>query len=251
MTGSGFEFEKIRKVPSYRMLADAVTRQVLEGRLRVGDTLPTEAQLCSTFGVNRSTVREAIRVLEQSNLLRRESAKRRVISHPSHGDIDAQFERICLLQEISFEELIEAVSTLEPAVVRLAAKRATAPDLDLLAQQLMLIEAALASGGPLADANTEFGNIVARMSGNRALILARAPLCGVFYQRFQALVFARVKVAGKRMVEARRALLDALRRHDPDDAEKWLKKQVQDFRRGYEMARREDAAAGRATTPGR
>ena len=227
------------------MLADAVTQQVLDGRLKVGDALPTEAHVGQTFGVNRSTVREAIRVLEQSNLLRRESAKRRVISHPSHGDIDAQFERICMLQEISFEELFEAVSMIEPPVVRLAAVRATADQLDDLARHLGVIEAALATGQPLADLNTEFGNIVARMSGNRALMLARAPLGGVFYQRFQELVFERVKVAGKRMVEARRAMLDAVRRRDPDDAEKWMRKQIQDFKRGYELARRKTAAADR------
>lgn len=240
-----FQFEKIQKLPSYRLLADAVTQQVLDGQLKVGDTLPTEAQLCETFGVNRSTVREAIRVLEQSNLLRRESAKRRVICHPSHGDIDAQFERICTLQEIRFEELLEAVVMIEPPVVRLAAVRATERQIDELARHLGLIEVALTTAQPLADLNTEFGNIVARMSDNRALMLARAPLCGVFYQRFQELVFERVKVAGKRMVEARRALLEALRRRDPDDAEKWMRKQIDDFQRGYELARRKAAADDR------
>ena len=245
MVKSMFQFEKIQKLPSYRLLADAVTQQVLDGQLKVGDALPTEAQLCETFGVNRSTVREAIRVLEQSNLLRRESAKRRVICHPSHGDIDAQFERICTLQEIPFEELMEAVLMIEPSVVRLAAVRASERQLDELTHHLGLIELALAGAQPLADLNTEFGNIVARMSGNRALMLARAPLGGVFYQRFQELVFERVKVAGKRMVEARRSLLDALRRGDPDDAEKWMRKQIDDFERGYGLARRKVAADDR------
>lgn len=240
------EFDKIQKLPSYRLLADAVTQQVLDGHMKVGDLLPTEAQLCESFGVNRSTVREAIRVLEQSKLLRRESAKRRVICHPSHGDIDAQFDQICKLQEVCFEELLEAVLLIEPTVVRLAAMRATDAQIETLARHMVLIEEALATAQPLADLNTEFGNIVARMSGNRALMLARAPLGGGFYQRFQELVFERVKVAGKRMVEARRAMLDALRRRDPDDAEEWIRKQLHDFQRGYELARRKSASDARA-----
>ena len=64
-------FTKITRVPAYRKLANAITEQILDGRMKEGDSLPTETVLSEMFGVNRHTVREGIRVLEEANLIRR------------------------------------------------------------------------------------------------------------------------------------------------------------------------------------
>ncbi len=40
------QFEKIRKIPSYQVLAEAIATQILDGRLAEGSQLPTEAKLC-------------------------------------------------------------------------------------------------------------------------------------------------------------------------------------------------------------
>lgn len=227
---------KLRRVPGYRALAEAITERVLAGEMRAGESLPTEMELCEAFGVNRSTVREAIRVLEEARLLRRESAKRLVVSHPSPADIGQQFERMLRLQEISFGELFEAVSVVEPPMIRLAATRRSAPLLDELEGLLRRIEAGVAAAEPPTELNAEFSNVVARMSGNRALILAHGQLNGRSYRRFQTFVFENVAVAGQRLLVARRAILAALRAGDADEAERWMLRQIRDFRRGYELA---------------
>lgn len=233
---------KLRRIPGYRALANAITEKVLAGEMRAGDPLPTEMELCEAFGVNRSTVREAIRVLEEARLLHRESAKRLVVSHPSPEDMGQQFERVLRLQEISFEELFEAVSVVEPPIIRLAAMRRSLKSLDELAGVLERIEALVSEGTPPTELNAEFSNLVARMSGNRALMLAHGQLNGRSYRRFQTFVFENVAVAGQRLLVARRAILAALRDGDADEAERWMLRQIRDFRRGYEMA----IAAGEA-----
>lgn len=237
---------KLRRVPGYRALAEAITERVLAGEMRAGDPLPTEMELCEAFGVNRSTVREAIRVLEEARLLHRESAKRLVVSHPSPEDIGQQFERMLRLQEISFEELFEAVSVVEPPMIRLAAMRRSPALLDELAGVLARIESFVADGTAPTELNAEFSNLVARMSGNRALMLAHGQLNGRSYRRFQTFVFENVAVAGERLLVARRAILAALRAGDADEAERWMRRQIRDFRRGYELA-----LAGRAPTASR
>jgi GntR family transcriptional repressor for pyruvate dehydrogenase complex len=235
-----------RRVPGYRALAEAITEKVLAGEMRAGDPLPTEMELCEAFGVNRSTVREAIRVLEEARLLHRESAKRLVVSHPSTEDMGQQFERVLRLQEISFEELFEAVSVVEPPLIRLAASRRTPAQLEELAALVARIEALVAEGEPPTELNAEFSNVIARMSGNRALILAHGQLNGRSYRRFQTFVFEHVAVAGQRLLVARRAILAALRAGDADEAERWMLRQIRDFRRGYEMALAAGAAPAAA-----
>ena len=58
-------------LPRYRVVAQALIRDIERGRYQVGDMLPTEAQLCEQFGVSRYTVREAIRRLTDAGLITR------------------------------------------------------------------------------------------------------------------------------------------------------------------------------------
>lgn len=245
--GPAFAFDKLKRVPSYRMLAEAVTLQILDGRLRAGDPLPTEAQLCEAFGVNRSTVREAVRVLEEASLLRRETSRRFVISHPSNADLGVQFERMVLLQQISFQELWETVRAVGPAMARLAAERATDAQLDALEAHLALLQQAVDARASLVELNIVFDDMVARMSGNRALLLAHETMWRQMYPRYQAAVFDHVPAASKRMLESRRATLAALRRRDADEAEQCTVRHIVDFKRGYELALKQVADAQAAS----
>lgn len=233
---SATSFEKIRKVPAYRQVAEAITRQILEGALREGDQLPTEARLCETFGVNRSTVREAVRVLEEAHLLRRESAKRLLISRPTADELGSQFHRAFILHEVAFDELWEAIAVIDPAIARLAAVRRSEEQLQQLADNLVATEAALVQGRSVAALNMAFGQIVADMSDNRALKLARDSLSRTLLPFLHPIIFSRIPVAGQRMLQAHRAVADALRAGDAEQAAEWTMKHIADFRRGYELA---------------
>ncbi len=48
---------------------DGVSDYIKEQKLKVGDKIPTEAELCKAFGVSRPLVREALRLLEQERLV--------------------------------------------------------------------------------------------------------------------------------------------------------------------------------------
>ena len=64
LTKSPRKFQTLASSPAYRRVAEAVERDILCGRLKAGEPLGTEAALVAQFGVNRSTVREGIRLLE-------------------------------------------------------------------------------------------------------------------------------------------------------------------------------------------
>ncbi|MFH8452744.1 GntR family transcriptional regulator [Streptomyces fungicidicus] len=50
-------------------IADALRERIRSGELRAGERLPTQAELAEEFGVERGTVRQALRVLQQDGLL--------------------------------------------------------------------------------------------------------------------------------------------------------------------------------------
>ena len=62
-------FRRIDVAPAYQKVADAIEREIVNGRIKPGEPIGTEQELVRQFGVNRSTVREGIRVFEEGGLI--------------------------------------------------------------------------------------------------------------------------------------------------------------------------------------
>jgi len=55
--------------PSYAQLVRILQEQMAMGRLRPGDRLPSESQLCEYHGVSRMTIRRAINILIEQGVV--------------------------------------------------------------------------------------------------------------------------------------------------------------------------------------
>src|SRR5678810_1347444 len=67
-------------------------KAILGGTFRLGTQLPTEAELCEMFGVSRTVVREALRVLEDEGLVsRRHGVGTFVRNHPILKNLNFHF----------------------------------------------------------------------------------------------------------------------------------------------------------------
>ncbi|MEG1107812.1 MAG: GntR family transcriptional regulator [Oscillospiraceae bacterium] len=69
-------------IPLYSQLVSIVKRNVTAGTLAAGDLLPSEAELCKTFNVSRSTVRQAIGSLETEGLVVRKQGRGTFVAEP-------------------------------------------------------------------------------------------------------------------------------------------------------------------------
>ena len=65
---SGSPLRVNRVQPAYQQVADQLRDRILDGSLSTDDRLPTEVELSEIFGVSRSTVREALRLLASRGL---------------------------------------------------------------------------------------------------------------------------------------------------------------------------------------
>ncbi|PMN51534.1 transcriptional regulator [Vibrio lentus] len=57
------------RLPMYRQIADAIREKISSGEYKVGEALPTEAQLREVFSVSRVTVRQALKLLIENDEL--------------------------------------------------------------------------------------------------------------------------------------------------------------------------------------
>ncbi len=232
-TGAGV-FQRVVVEPAYKTVSAAIERAILDGALPPGAALPTEQELAERFGVHRSTVREAIRQVEQEGLLQRREGRRLFVCLPGVHDLAPRATRLLLLHQTTFQELWDVALTLEPLAARLAAAQATADD---LAQLQANVDATAAETGlpALVALDMEFHALVGRASHNRALMLAREPV-GLLYNPTLLQIFARLPQASARNLAAHRHTLDALRAGDADAAAAWTRKHMVDFQRGFAMA---------------
>lgn len=69
-------------IPLYSQLISIVKRNISAGTLTTGDLLPSEAELCKTFDISRSTVRQAIGALEADGLVVRKQGRGTFVAEP-------------------------------------------------------------------------------------------------------------------------------------------------------------------------
>ncbi|MGJ7487125.1 FadR/GntR family transcriptional regulator [Variovorax sp. LT2P21] len=234
-------FTRLRLEPAYKAVSSEIERSILSGKLKPGSPLPTEQSLAERFGVHRSTVREAIRQVEQEGLVQRREGRRLFVTLPGLYDLAPRAARLLLLQQTTFQELWQVAVTLEPLAARLAAEHAELADLDELARNTELTAALQARGAESMDENmrlveldVEFHALVGRASHNRALMLAREPI-SLLYNPTLLQIHLHLPQSKARNLAAHRAILDALERRDADAAAEWTRKHMVDFQKGFEM----------------
>ena len=116
--------------PAYRKVAVAIGERILSRALREGERLPSEIELARQFGVNRSTVREALRELQSRGLVqRRPGSKLMSVSRPHHEAVAAGVSDALLLHDVTVRDVWEALTILEPPLAQAAARTRSAADL--------------------------------------------------------------------------------------------------------------------------
>jgi len=228
-------FRPLRHAPAYRALSARIERMILSGQLKPGDSLPTETALAERFGVNRSTVREAIRLLEQEGLVSRTTGRRLQVDMPGLFDLAPRASRALLLQHVTFLELWEVALVVEPLAARMAASTRSDADLAAIEDNIATTAHAVERQLPTADHDVAFHALLARASGNRMLMLAREPV-SLLYAPTLGQVEARLPQAAARNLDAHRQLYAAIHDQDAEQAEQCMRWHLADFRRGFELA---------------
>jgi GntR family transcriptional regulator, transcriptional repressor for pyruvate dehydrogenase complex len=229
-------FGPVERAPAYTTVGSAIERKILARELREGEVLPGELELAQQFRVHRSTVREALRRLESAGLVKRPpGAKRMVVSRPAAAKVASGLHQALVLHDVSFVDVWEAMTIIEPEVAALAAVRRTPADLYALVKASETFRA-WAVGDPGAVAGVaDFFAIMGLAARNRVLVLAKQSLTQALAPSLARMIDA-VPQARARIAEAQRKIIAALKDKDAEEARRWMLKHVRDFKRGYEVA---------------
>ena len=228
------EFEPIRVEPAYRKVAAALLERITDRTISAGDRLPPEMELARQFGVHRGTVREALRELETNGVLKRErGSKLMMVTRPARDTVAAGVSRALALHDVSYHDVWEALTALEPPIAAAAARARTAADLARLEAIIARLDEADTQAA--VEQAADFFRAVGEATGNGVFMLAHEPLVELLVPSLGAMI-DKVSQARARIATAQRRILAALREKDASQARDWMSKHIRDFRRGFEIA---------------
>jgi GntR family transcriptional repressor for pyruvate dehydrogenase complex len=146
-------------------VAAKLEADVVSGELADGAKLPSERELALRLGVSRPLVREALRSLVERGLVVVSPGRGAFVRIASTADAARPLGSHYLRQKITPRHLLEVRMIIEPAAARLAAERATEPEIAALGHVVEQIEAS-SSVLDRARWDITLHALVARMSRN-------------------------------------------------------------------------------------
>ncbi|MEM9532317.1 MAG: GntR family transcriptional regulator [Pseudomonadota bacterium] len=227
-------FAPVERKPAYAQVFESIENEILSGRLEDGAAMPTEMELCRQFGVQRSTVREGVRLLEQSGLVRRVNGKRLVVARPRIDEAAENTRRGLERFGARFIDVWEAISTILTATARLAADKVGEDDLAALAQITRDLTEARDEAEVVANAVSYIQQFGAATGNEIIAVLVRS--LSLLTKASLERVINDLPRARKRIEQAQREINAALKDGDQERAMRWVERHVDDLKRGYDYA---------------
>jgi GntR family transcriptional repressor for pyruvate dehydrogenase complex len=154
-----------------QVVIERLSEAILDGRLKPGDALPSEGQIAAACGISKQIAREAIRDLAAMGVIQIQQGKVARVRSLDAEPLGRFFRFAVRANKEGLAEAVEMRRLLEPPIARLAAMRQTAEATSRLETILQRMQAALQDIPPWIEADLDFHETIADMSGNRLLRL--------------------------------------------------------------------------------
>lgn len=159
-------FKKVNGLKTHEYIVMQIKQAIEKGILKYGDKLPTENELANEFGVSRSTVREALLILEFMGLVETKKGSGTEITMPNENEIIDRISDFTGQGNDFILHLCEARIMIEPQAARLAALKAEQKDKDELWRYLEEMRDKIENQLPIKDAAMDFHRLISRSSKN-------------------------------------------------------------------------------------
>jgi GntR family transcriptional repressor for pyruvate dehydrogenase complex len=175
--------DKIQRVKLSEEILLRLKEMIRSGKFGYGDKLPVEKRLADIFGVSRTTVREALAVLEAEGWV---TTKRGGGTYVKRIRGTEHIEPLATLlggtKNVAILEVMELRKILEGEVALVAASRATPEDIEAIHQAFRQMKEDIAAGRDTAASDYAFHYGVAKAAKNNTILTVLTSLHELFYE---------------------------------------------------------------------
>lgn len=219
--------EPIRRTRVYEQVVARLQRLILDGQLRPGDRLPTERELAEQLGVSRSSVRDAIRVLQLMGLVEPRQGEGTLVRDLNPDAVVHPLASLLVRSQSLLHDLLDVRKMIEPHLAARAARYATEEELARL-RAIVQRQQARAQRGELAvEEDSEFHYTIATASRNQVILR----ILDVLMDLLRTSRERSLQVPGRlqRSLEGHRRILAAIQRRDPVAAEAAMRRHLEEI----------------------
>ncbi|GAA5121139.1 FadR/GntR family transcriptional regulator [Haloechinothrix salitolerans] len=212
------------------VLANELRERILAGEFPEGTVLPPERDLVSQTKMSRTTVREALRILEVQGLIKIKAGRAggAFVHRPDRESLASSLSLLIRGRQIRLTSLLETREAVEPFCAELAARNRTDEDLAALDDANDRIEK---EEGTLADflqTNVDWHVAVATASHNELLTGFMMALSRAIYAATENEGFINADVR-RTAARAHRSITKAIRDRDADAAVRKMRRHVHSY----------------------
>jgi len=170
------DVEPIRVPKVAELVAETLRRKIVTGEYEPGELLPSETALMATFDVARTTIRDALRVLETEGLLevRRGGGGGGRVQAPGVGMVAAYAALLLQYRGTRVQDVHAARALIEAPAAGMLADRGAEPGLLETLRHALDEEAQAEDELALTQAEGRFHRLVVDLAGNRVLSMLSA-----------------------------------------------------------------------------
>jgi GntR family transcriptional repressor for pyruvate dehydrogenase complex len=234
-------FERIELQDPADLVVQQVKDLITSKRLKPGDKLPSEQKLEEKFGIPRSAVRRALKILNAYGYVKTVPQSGTYVADMGINALGGLLSNILQLEEQDFESLVETRYVLEAYAVELAAKNATAEDLQELGSVHQDFCQQIEQGFTSFDEDLVFHIKIAECTKNtvvKALVTLLASDDLRLHKEFETHV-GKTKILERRQnaIQEHAKILAAIRAKNPENAVQAMQEHYQKSRAFREQER--------------
>jgi len=212
-----------RTKPVPELILDEIHRLTTAGILKPGDRLPSESELAVSFGVGRSSLREAMRALQLLGVVEVIQGKGTFLRQTHVLPLATDWARLSRMGLIS--QVMEARQIIEVAIAQLAAERATEEDIAAMRAAIRRAEEAHGDSGISGEASVDFHLALAEATHNEVLALMYKTVRDLYLETARRTQMTPESVENR--LQDHRQILECVEQQNPELASKLMAEHIE------------------------
>jgi GntR family transcriptional repressor for pyruvate dehydrogenase complex len=225
-----------------KRFSDEIVEQIIllikEGRLKPGDSLPSEREISEKLNVSRPPLREALKTLETLGFIEIRQRRKSIVKSVADFSLQAPLAKVLQGDAAMVVQLLQVRKILESWAAAEASRLATEDDLKNLEAVYRDLERDFRNNELGVDADVRFHLSIYQATRNTVLSHIASTLLSLLHQaqRVTRQVMFEETINRERLLQQHRAIFDAIRERNPDQAGEAMRTHL-DYAENYFISR--------------